>query len=113
MELGHKHTIDELVGKESGQNAIGCLLGVAAMPLCAIAGSYLGEGLGYLWGNLIDIIPYVNQVAPWMAERAGLINDVRSATNLNEDLYQTAGAISGFWGGLWLPLRIALANKSE
>ena len=30
-----------------------------------------------------------------------MINDAKTAVDLNENLYQTTGAISGFWVGLW------------
>jgi hypothetical protein len=86
MELGHKHTIDEMKS-ERGFNMVPLMLGVAAMPVCALAGSYVCEGVGYLWGNLVDVIPYVNKVAPWLAERFGLISRVSNTANLNEDLY--------------------------
>ena len=106
--------LDDLVRGESGNVAVAALVVTAAMPVCAYAGSYVGEGLGWVWGNIVDFIPYVKDVAPWLAERSGLINDAKTAVDLNENLYQTTGAISGFWGGLWLPWRIlAGASKND
>ena len=94
---------------QRGDLFVGVLAAMIATPICAYAGSYLGEGIGYLFGNLIDIIPLAEDVAPWMAERAGLITDAKHAANLNEDLYQTTGAMSGFYGGLFLPWKFIFA----
>lgn len=105
--------LDDLVRDERGNVAVGALVATAAMPVCAYVGSYLGEGLGYVWGNIIDFIPLVNDVAPWLAERSGLINDAKTAVDLNENLYQTTGAISGFWGGLWLPWKVLAAAYKD
>ena len=91
---------------QKGNAGLAVIASMAAMPVCAVAGTYFGEGMGYLWGNAVDFFPYIRDVAPWCAERAGLIIDAKDAVNLNEDLYQTAGAVSGFWGGLFLPIRI-------
>ena len=74
------------------------------MPLCAIAGSYIGQGLGWCLGNVIDIIPQANRVAPWLAERSGLFSDAKGAIDLNENLYQTSMGTTGFWTGLFAPL---------
>lgn len=91
---------------QRGDVLVGAMAAVIAMPVCAYLGSYLGEGFGYLWGNLIDFIPYVNDVAPWLGQRAGLIQEGQSIVDLNENLYQTTGAIGGFWGGLWFPWKV-------
>ena len=98
--------LDDLVRDESGNVAVAALVATAAMPVCAYAGTYVGEGVGWVVGNIIDFIPYVNDVVPWLAERAGLISDAKNAVDLNENLYQTTGAISGFLGGLLLPWKI-------
>lgn len=86
---------------------------VVASGLCACAGSYLGQGLGWIVGNIIDVVPLVKDVAPWMAERADLINDAKIVVDLNEDLYQTTGAIGGFYGGLVFPLKILIDHYSN
>ena len=108
--------LDDLVRNESGDVAVAALVATVAMPVCAYVGSYVGEGLGWVGGNIIDFIPYVNDVAPWLIERSGLINDAKTAVDLNENLYQTTGAISGFWVGLWLPWKVSatymVAKKS-
>ena len=101
--------LDDLVRDQSGNVAGATLIVIATMPVCAYVGSYVGEGLGYLGGNFIDFIPLVKDVAPWLAERAGLINDAKNAVDLNENLYQTTGAIAGFWGGLWFPWKVLSA----
>ena len=107
MEPKFKNRLEDLLVKDGqGNIAVGALVATAAMPVCAYLGSYLGEGLGYVWGNIIDFVPYVRDVAPWLAERAGLINDAKTAVDLNENLYQATGAIGGFWGGLWLPWKV-------
>lgn len=95
--------LQTLLGNENGGIEVGCILALAATPLTAWVGSYIGEGIGYVVGNIIDCIPFVNMVAPWLAERTGLITDPKSAADLNENLYQTTGAIAGFYGGLTLP----------
>ena len=100
--------LTELVNKEQGNVPLGILVGLVTMPVCAYIGSYIGEGLGWLSGNIIDIIPLVNDVAPWMAERTGLIADAKNYPNLNEDLYQASGAVSGFWGGMFFPFKAAV-----
>ena len=99
--------LDDLVRDERGNVAVGALVATAVgMPVCAYVGTYLGEGMGYVWGNIVDFIPLVNDIAPWLAERAGLINDAKTVVDLNENLYQTTGAIGGFWGGLWVPWKV-------
>jgi hypothetical protein len=110
---GKTDTLDAKVSNESGNAAIPIIIGVAAMPLCAYAGSYVGEGIGWLWGNFVDIIPYVSDVAPWLAERSGLIDDASKVVDLNENLYQTTGAIGGFWGGLTFPWKALAAYYTE
>ena len=100
--------------RERGNIELGILIGIVAAPLCAMAGTYLGEGLGYIWGNLMDCIPLVKDLAPWCARRAGLITDPKQLADLNENIYQTAGAVTGFWKGLFFPLNVALSyDKNE
>ncbi len=113
MRLNSKSKLEDSVRGEIGGIVAGAI-DMAAMPVCAYFGSYIGEGIGYVRGNMIDFIPYVNDVAPWLAERAGLINNAENTTDLNENLYQTSGAIAGFWGGLLLPWKvIAAAYKDD
>jgi len=116
MEPKHESKLENLVRQKRGNALIGAVVATATMPVCAYLGSYLGEGAGYLWGNLIDVIPYINTVAPWLAERTGLITDAKNAVDLNENLYQTTGAIGGFWGGLFFPWKVLTRmypNKSH
>lgn len=95
--------LESLVNKkEKGSIMVGAVVAVASMPLFAYAGTYIGEGMGWLWGNIVDAIPYVRDVAPWCAKRAGL----SPGPEFNENLYQTSGAIGGFWGGLAFPWRV-------
>ena len=99
--------------RNKGHVGLALLLGIASTPVCAYVGSYIGEGLGYVWGNIIDFIPLINDIAPWLAERTGLINNAKEAIDLNENLYQTTGAIGGFWGGLYLPFRLIISVYSD
>ncbi|MBT5023339.1 hypothetical protein HOK51_11455 [Candidatus Woesearchaeota archaeon] len=92
---------------EAGFGALGLMCGIVLMPVCGYVGSYIGEGFGWLVGNCVDFIPYVQDVAPWIAERSGLIDSSELATDLNENLYQTSAGVAGFWGGFWAPLKIA------
>ncbi|MBI4163367.1 MAG: hypothetical protein HY512_00775 [Candidatus Aenigmarchaeota archaeon] len=92
--------------RQRGSGCSGFLVALAAMPVCAYAGSYLGEGIGYIFGNIVDLIPYARDVAPWVAERAGLISDAIYVVDFNENLYQTSGAAAGFWCGLWFPWEV-------
>ena len=101
--------LDDLVRDERVSVAVVLLATTAAMPVCAYAGSYVGEGVGWACGNIIDFIPYVNKVAPWLAERTGMLSDAKNAVDLNENLYQTTGAISGVCGGLWLPWKVLVS----
>ena len=107
-----KELTDKLTG-QSGSGPIEVVLAIAAMPVCAYLGSYVGEGFGYVWGNVVDFVPYVRDVAPWLAERTGLIKEGMDMSNLNENLYQTSGAVSGFWAGLGLPWRIMAGLNKE
>lgn len=97
-------SIDKIVAQR-GQVDEGCLIGctaaVIAMPFCALAGTYVGEFGGYVFGNIVNFIPLVRDVAPWCAERTGLMTDYA-----NEDVYQVGGAVSGFWGGLCFPFKV-------
>lgn len=91
---------------QSGNAAAGVILAIATMPVSALAFSYVGEGFGWLWGNIVDFIPYVNDVAPWCAERSGLVANAGTVADINENLYQTTGAVGGFWGGMAFPWRV-------
>ncbi len=93
------------MAKDLADSALEVTATIVATPICAYLGSYVGEGLGWLGGNIIDMIPLAKDVAPWLAERAGLIQDGKTIAELNENLYQTSGAVSGFWSGGFLPLR--------
>jgi len=107
-ESSEPKELTDIVNNEKGNAALGVAVAIVATPICAYLGSYVGEGFGWAYGNIIDFIPLVNDVAPWLAERAGLINDAKEVANLNEDLYQTTGSISGFWGGMALPWKVLL-----
>lgn len=111
---GAKYELEmpKLAYQRRGSTGVGCLLTLAAMPTCAYLGTYIGEGAGWLWGHLIDVIPLVRNLAPWCAERVGLIQNITNTTDLNVNLYQTTGAIGGFWSGLLIPPRI-LAKWSD
>ena len=108
-DLGKSSNLTDLVTNENGSMDNGFIVfgaAIVAMPVCAYGGSYVGEGFGWLLGNIVDFIPYARDVAPWLAERSGLINDTKEVVGLNENLYQTKGAIAGFWGGLLAPWMI-------
>lgn len=105
-------TLERLVNERGGIIAP-ILIATAATPICGYIGSYLGEALGYVWGNFLDFIPYVRDIAPWLAERSGLINDSKPVIDLNENLYQTTGAIGGFYGGLTIPWTILIGYYSS
>ena len=92
--------------KNQGSVLIKSLVALAATPLCAYAFSYAGQATGWVVGNLVDMIPYACDVAPWLSERVGLFENAKTVTELNENLYQAAGAVSGFWSGLLLPWKI-------
>lgn len=113
MEPKQESKLENLVRTEKENILIAAAFATVAMPVCAVIGSYLGEGAGYLWGNLINIIPGINAIAPWMAERSGLISDAKNAANLNENLYQTTGAIGGFWYGLWFPWKLLTCGHEK
>ena len=95
-----------MIKKQKGQIGIIILLSILSMPVCAILVSYIGQGFGWLWGQIVDFIPLVNQVIPWLAERCGDLGEGLSRHELNVEFSQVSGAISGFWGGLWLPWRV-------
>ena len=92
-----------MINYEKGNIGIIILLGIIFMPICAIIGSYIGQGFGWIWGQIIDFIPLVNKVAPWLAERCGDLGQGLSRHELNIEFYQVTGAIGGFWGGLVFP----------
>lgn len=98
-----KHLSGNKARGQRGHSLIVILVIIVLMPVCALALSYVCEFLGWIVGHIVDWIPLVNKVAPWMAERCGL--HIKSG-NLNVDLYQTVGAINGFWTGLWLPWKV-------
>ena len=89
---------------------LGCAGGIAISALSAYVGSYIGEGVGWFGGNIINFIPLANDVVPWLAERSDMIEDAGgSIRNINENFYQTAGAVSGFWAGLFMIPKIFMA----
>ena len=102
--------LTNIIKNEQGNTSLATLGFVASMPVCAYIGSYIGEGMGWVGGNIIDFIPYIRDVAPWLAERTGLVHDTKNIANFNVDLYQTTGAIGGFWAGLFLPINILLRS---
>lgn len=94
------------IKRNGGQVPVGCLVALVTSPICALAGTYLGEGVGYVIGNMVDWIPFMRDVVPWCAERAGLVADSRHAVDLNENFYQTFVAFSGFYWGLLFPFKL-------
>ena len=102
--------LDNFAKYAKGNATIGLLAVLVATPICAYADSYIGQGIGWVGRNIVDFIPLVNKIAPWVAERSGLKNPTYAA-NLNEDLYQTTGAIAGFWAGLFLPWQTVLFSS--
>ena len=103
---------NNLLREKNGSASLACL-GLLATPVIAYALSYVGEGFGWIGGHLVDIVPYARNVAPWLAERSGLVKDVQEITNFNVDFYQTCGAISGFWGGLWCGIKLTIIGAAE
>ena len=79
-----------------------------AVPVCAFAGTYIGMGLGWVTGQIVDFIPLVNQVAPWIAERCGELGAGMSRHDMNVEYYQLSGAIGGFWGGIGVGVQAGL-----
>jgi hypothetical protein len=104
--------ITGIVNNEKGNAALLFLGTAALMPVCAYIGSYLGQWSGWVAGQVIDALPYVNKVAPYFAERCGHIGAGLSRHALNVQLAQTTGAIGGFWGGLFLPLEVLAKIKT-
>ena len=96
------NNLENLLEDEKGSILLRAMFATAATPLCAYVGSYVGQGVGYAVGYAIDFVPYATDLAPWLAQRAGLAVDTK-VVNLNETLYQTMGAIDGFCLGLSLP----------
>ena len=76
---------------------------ITSMGIFAYVGGYIGQGLGYVLGNGIDIIPLFNDFAPWIAERSGLIEDPSQLKDFNENFCETALGMVGVWKGFWLP----------
>ncbi|MBI2583981.1 MAG: hypothetical protein HYW25_04905 [Candidatus Aenigmarchaeota archaeon] len=61
-------SVKRTFGNENGSCGVILAAAVVATPVCAYAGSYFGEGAGYVVGQIIDFLPGVNRVAPWLAE---------------------------------------------
>jgi hypothetical protein len=116
-KLYHNSGLEQLTNSQTGSSVVevsALVVGSAvAMGVGAVAGSYIGGGLGYVWGSIVDFVPLVNDVAPWLAERTGLVEDAKSIVDLNENLYQTTGAVSGFWGGLWLLPKVVIKGLTS
>jgi len=99
----------KLIADEHGASPFGLAVAIVATPVCAVAGAYLGTGIGWLWGNIVDVIPLVKDVAPYIAENiAGVSSKVANDPDFNEDVRQIMGAVGGFWAGAFLPLKILL-----
>ena len=73
------------------------LLATGVMIGATIAGAYLGDGIGWLIGNGIEHLPYLNEVIPNLVSSIGLT----PGENVTEDLFQTTGMISGSGGGMY------------
>ena len=102
------------VGKKTFGDKIFILPLFVAMGVSSYAGSYIGQGLGYVLGNGINLIPYLNDFAPYIAERSGLINDYSQLKDFNENFYETGLGLVGVWKGFWLPLKyLARLAKEE
>lgn len=90
-----------------GGIAIAILLWIFLGVPLAFLFSFVGQGLGWLIGQVIDFIPVVNSVAPYLANRCGDLGAGLSRHAMNVEFYQLSGAISWFWFGFWLPLKVA------
>ncbi|MBI5148924.1 hypothetical protein HZA33_04565 [Candidatus Pacearchaeota archaeon] len=114
----NKATLTDLVDNEAvksqkGNVGVAMVLGIAAMPVGAYLGSWIGEGVGYVWGHVADFVPYLNHLAPWLAERCGDLGHGLSRHALNTEFYQVSGAVSGFMSGLFFPFRLIAAAYSK
>ncbi|MBU1129404.1 MAG: hypothetical protein KJ949_02110 [Nanoarchaeota archaeon] len=74
-------------------------------PICACLGCYLGEHVGEFAGKIIDNIPIIREVTPYFVERIGLIPNVKTIPNVNENFYQTVGFITGLCKGWIFPIK--------
>ncbi len=77
--------------------------GACAAVLLGIAGSYVGDGIGYVVGHVMDALPLARDFAPMLAERSGLLAQAADHTRFNVDFYQTVGAGVGVLSGIALP----------
>ncbi len=97
---------------ESGSTVAGMLL-LPTSIATAVAGSYVGEGAGYVFGQLMDFLPYARDLAPWLAERSGLLTHVANQAGFNVDFYQATGALGGLVIGLAAPAALYALSKID
>lgn len=77
----------------------GALIGATFGALAA--GAYIGSALGWLVGNLLNVLPVVNNAIPDMARSYGL----EPKSDINVRTCQTLGTLAGLGFG-WLPWKI-------
>ena len=90
-----------------GENMASALWNGFKITAYTAIGGAAGAGLGYLIGKGIDYIPYVNGMAPAVAEKLGLIK------NTNDFLYMVSSSITGGIVGFTLPIIDLMNGISE
>ncbi|GEM_PF-1926349 len=89
----------------SGTADISAIIAIAAIPLCAFVGSYIGQGIGWLAGSITGKIPYVNLAVQYFVKRVGMDAYLNSLTieAINLKIFQLYGTVAGFGLGNVFP----------
>ena len=101
-----KKRLPKLLGEEDGGvvgNLVACTL---TTPLCAWIGYHAGSFVGYLDGHFTDFIPLIKDVVPSLIEKYGLIQGAKDTLEINKDVFQTLGKMSGFTAGAIAPWKM-------
>jgi len=85
------------------QTAALAVTGVASIG-GAYLGSSVGEGIGYIIGQTVDVVPVLRDLTPQLAAHTGLLAHAAHQAQFNVDFYQTIGAGAGLLCGIAVPV---------
>ena len=90
---------------DRGEKALMIIIDIAFIFLAPLIASYIGQLIGWLWGQFMGIVPLVKNVAPWIINRCGTLGMGMSKHTMNVEFYQVSFTITGFWTGLGFALK--------
>jgi hypothetical protein len=99
-------------GSVAGGAALTVGVGAALFGLWAgatVLGAYLGYGIGWGAGHIIDMLPYVKEAIPNLVRSVGLT----PSSDVNVTVFEALGMIGGTGFGFYGPYAVAKKAKDR